>query len=89
MRNSCKRALRVYMSRRLKRERRSAGLTQSQFADKLLMDFRSYAALEKGKNLCSTVTFAVYLTLLCKDPDVLIEELRQALVKACQEATDD
>ena len=89
MRNSCKRALRVYMSRRFKQERREAGLTQSQFADKLLMDLRSYAALEKGKNLCSTVTFAVYLTLLCEDPDVLIEELRQVLLDACQEATDD
>ena len=89
MRNSCKRALRAYMSHRLKQERRKAGLTKSQFADKLLMDFRSYAALEKGKNLCSTVTFVVYLTLLCKDPEVLIEELRQVLVDACQETTDD
>lgn len=89
MRDRCKQALRVYMSKRFRQERCDAGLTQARFADQLMMDGRCYAALEAGSNLCSTVTFVMYLVFFCKDRDAFIEELRQVILDAGRAEPED
>lgn len=86
MRNECGRALRIYMSKRFRHARTSAGFTQAKFAERLLMDTRSYAALEGGESLCGTVTFVLYLVIFCKDADVFMDELRQVVLSACKES---
>ncbi|MBP3633362.1 MAG: hypothetical protein J6J43_02175 [Oscillospiraceae bacterium] len=47
-------------------------------AEKLAMDERSYNDLDHGKNCCSNVTLALFLTQVCEDPQTFLEELRHA-----------
>lgn len=88
MRNSCKQALLMVMSKRFKQARIRAGLTQAKFAEKLLMDPRSYAALELGKSLCGTVTFVLYLAFFCEDVEAFAKELKQIVLDACTAGPD-
>ncbi|MBQ8507183.1 MAG: helix-turn-helix transcriptional regulator [Clostridia bacterium] len=82
MKNTCRCALRDYMTKRLAKTRKEAGLTQAKFSEQLMMDTRSYAALEHGKSLCCTLTFIIYMARCCKDTDGLIRDLRQILQDA-------
>lgn len=52
------------------------GLTQSQMAEYLVMDIRSYADIDSGKSTCGLLTFVLYLMYLCPDIEELIEEIR-------------
>ena len=52
------------------------GLTQSQMAEYLIMDIRSYADIDSGKSVCGLLTFVLYLIYLCPDVEELIDEIR-------------
>ena len=78
----CKCELEDYMTDILFKTRKSEKVTQARFSEKLMMDVRSYAALEHGENLCCTLTFIIYLCFFCKDVDGLVQDLRSILLKA-------
>ena len=58
--------------------RTTNGLTQSEMAEKLSMDDRSYIDLDHGKTGCSALTLALFLIYICTDPLGFLEELRDA-----------
>ena len=58
--------------------RETNGLTQSQMAEKLSMDDRSYIDLDHGKTCCSAVTLALFLVYVCHDVQKFLEELCRA-----------
>lgn len=62
--------------------RDSLHLTQAKMARKLLMEDRSYAALESGESCCGALTLALYLIYCCDDPDNFLEGLRKAMEEA-------
>lgn len=61
MKNTCKCALRTYMSQCLAKARREQNLSQAKFSERLMIDARSYADLEHGEYLCCTLTFVLFL----------------------------
>lgn len=61
-------------------------LTQSEMAEKLYMDDRSYSDLDNGKSCCSAVTLALYLVYVCEDVIGFIEELRNAFAAGTENA---
>ena len=62
--------------------RTANGLTQSEMAEKLSMDDRSYIDLDHGKSFCSAVTHVLFLIYVCDDVQVFLEELRRAFKTA-------
>lgn len=58
--------------------RAALGLSQSQMAERLEMDDRSYIDLDHGKACCSATTLALFLIYVCVDVTVFLEELRNA-----------
>ena len=80
MKDLCKCALRTYLSGCLRQARKDANLTQVKFSEKLMMDPRSYIALEHGDNLCCTLTLILFIVFFCKDPDTLIANLRNVIL---------
>ena len=69
------------MTERLTRARAERRLSQSKFSEHLMMDTRSYAALEHGDSLCCTLTFILYLVLFCKDVEGLVGDLREIVLR--------
>ena len=53
--------------------------TQSQMADLLVMDDRSYAELDHGNSCCSALTLVLYLIYCCDDPLAFLDTLRKVL----------
>ena len=82
MKQLCKCELKDYMTTILFKARKREKLTKAKFSEKLMMDVRSYASLEHGESLCCTLTFIIYLCFFCKDVDVLVQDLRNILLKA-------
>ena len=82
MRNTYRNILKTYFCDDLIHRREALRLTQSQMAERLLMDDRSYIDLDHGQSCCSAVTLALYLTFLCEDVPLFIEGLRQAFEDA-------
>ena len=80
MKYQCKCSLRDYLSKRLARARKEAGMTQSRFSELLMMDTRSYADLEHAQSFCCTLTFILYLCFCCKDVEGLVEDLRRIVL---------
>ena len=66
--------------------RTASGLTQSEMAEKLSMDDRSFIDLDHGKTCCSAVTLALFLVYVCEDVDEFLEELRRAFNTAFDRA---
>ena len=66
--------------------RTTNGLTQSEMAEKLSMDDRSYIDLDHGKTCCSAVTLALFLVYVCEDVQTFLEELRHAFNTAFNQA---
>lgn len=64
------------------RKRKQLKLTQEKMAQKLVMDNRSYAYLEHGKNGCSALTLALYLIYCCDDVQGFLDELKSAFENA-------
>lgn len=71
--------LRQYMADYFRRERKRLDLTQEEMAALLEIDPRSYADLERGKSLCSTPVFLLYVFRCCVDTTALMEELKDIL----------
>ena len=81
MKQTCKCELRAYMTNCLARARVDNRMSQSEFSEHLMMDTRSYAALEHGESLCCTLTFILYLVLFCKDVEGLVKDLREIVMR--------
>ena len=56
--------------------RLSLELTQDRMAEILLIDVRSYADIDRGISMCSTLTFVLFLVYLCPEPVTLLKEIR-------------
>ena len=83
MKNTCKCALRTYMSQRLAETRREQNLSQTKFSERLMIDTRSYVELEHGECLCCTLTFVLFLMFCCKDRNAILEDMKALILKAC------
>ena len=70
--------LKTYFHRTLIQRRADLQLTQSQMAEQLLMDERSYIDLDHGKSCCSALTLALFLAFICEDVLIFVEDLRYA-----------
>lgn len=68
--------LRAVMAEHMRKDRKDLGMTQSQMAEKLELDLRSYSNVENDKSLCSTVTMMLYLLYICPDANELMKEIR-------------
>lgn len=60
-------------------------LTQAKMARRLLIEERSYAALESGKSCCGALTLALFLIYCCDDPDAFLDGLRKAMEESSHE----
>lgn len=78
MRKAYHTILKTFFHQRIVCTRTALGLTQSEMAERLSMDDRSYADLDHGKCCCSALTLALYLIYVCGDVDAFLEELRHA-----------
>ena len=70
----------------LVRARVNLEFTQSQMAEKLAMDDRSYISLDHGKNCCSATTLVLFLIYCCRDPLGFLEEVKNAIEAEKQRA---
>lgn len=78
MRKAYRNILKHHFHNSLIRIRATKQLTQSQMAEKLFMDDRSYIDLEHGKTCCSAITLALFLVYICDNTTIFLEELRHA-----------
>lgn len=62
--------------------RKKQQITQEKMAELLIMDPRSYADIENGKNACSSVTLMLYMIHFCDDPNQLVAEIEQLFSEA-------
>ena len=83
MKNTCKCALRTYMSQCLAETRREQNFSQAKSSERLMVAARSYADLEQGECLCCTLTFVLFLLFCCKDRDALLLDMKAIILKAC------
>lgn len=79
MRKTYRNILKECFNRILVRTRTEQLLTQSEMAERLAMDERSYIDLDHGKSCCSAVTLALFLIYCCCDPLGFLEELKNAI----------
>lgn len=80
MKETCKCILRDFMMARLSKVRFEREMTQARFAEILMMDTRSYAAIEKGEYGCCALTLVLYLLLCCDDIPGFFEDLRPRIM---------
>lgn len=76
MRKTYHMLLKQHFHRTLVLTRARLGLTQSEVAERLAMDDRSFVDLDHGKSCCSATTLALFLIYVCEDVDAFLEELR-------------
>ncbi len=76
MRNLFQNALTKYFSCQLLRTRDQLGLSQTEMAECLAMDRRSYVELEYGRHCCSAVTLVLYLLYCCEDPNAFLMDCK-------------
>lgn len=81
MKSACKYAFRTFMMKKLSDARTEKHLTQAKFAEQLMLDTRSYAAIEKGEYGCCALTLILYLVFCCDDVPGFIEEVRPVLLR--------
>lgn len=79
MRKAYRKVLKNCFNHVLVRTRTEQALTQSQMAEKLAMDERSYIDLDHGKSCCSAVTLVLFLIYCCQDPLGFLGELKNAI----------
>ena len=84
MKETCKCALKEYLSTCLYEARISSHMTQEAFAASLHMSPRAYIALEHGEFLCCTFVFILYMTFICDDVASLRDDLEAVILKAVQ-----
>lgn len=80
MKQRCDCALRAHITEHFRETRKRLGLTQAQFAELLMMDAHSYAAMENGENCCCTLTFIFYLVFFCKDVNLFVDDLQRIII---------
>ena len=85
MRNTYKMILKEYLQNKIVSERKNSALVQEAMADKLEMSWRSYANIENGKNMCSTLTFIIYLLNFKPSTEEMLAEIRELFEKATEE----
>jgi DNA-binding XRE family transcriptional regulator len=86
MRRTYRNVLKNHFHVRLVQIRTTNSLTQSEMAERLSMDDRSYIDLDHGKTCCSAVTLALFLVYVCEDVHTFLEELRHAFNTAFNQA---
>ena len=82
MRKRQREILKTYFHSQLIAARSARRLTQSQMAEELAMDDRSYIDLEHGKTCCSAITLARFLIFVCESPMQFLEGLRCSIEEA-------
>lgn len=85
MREIYNRYLKKYMSDAMLLARDRNKLSQSEMAEELELCLRSYADIEHGNSLCSTLTFVLYMIKFSPDTDKLVSDLKELFDKANQE----
>ena len=80
MRKTYKIILKGYFTQCLVQQRAKLCLTQSEMAELLAMDDRSYIDLDHGKSCCGAVTLALYIAFVCDDIQQFAEGLRHAFI---------
>ena len=78
MRKAYRTILKTCFRQHLVCTRTEQGLTQSEMAERLAMDDRSYIDLDHGKSCCSAITLALFLVYVCNDVEAFVGELRHA-----------
>ena len=78
MRKAYRTILKMCFHQHLVYARTEQGLTQSEMAERLAMDDRSYIDLDHGKSCCSAITLALFLVYVCNDVETFVGELRHA-----------
>lgn len=78
MRKQQREILKGYFYSQLIATRSEKRLTQSEMAEQLAMDERSYIDLDHGKTCCSAITLARFLVYMCESPIQFLEGLRRA-----------
>ena len=81
MREAYLAALKSVLHVQLMQSRGALGLTQTQMADILMMDVRSYIDLDHGKSMCGTLSFVLFLLYCCQDRDALLQSIQTAFDK--------
>ena len=84
MTKACKCASRDFLMERLTQVRFEKKLTQAKFAELLMLDTRSYAAIEKGEYGCCALTLVMYLLFCCDDIDGFFDELRPRIMQVIE-----
>ena len=77
MRKQQREILKGYFYSQLIATRSEKRLTQSEMAEQLAMDERSYIDLDHGKTCCSAITLARFLVYMCESPIQFLEGLRR------------
>ena len=78
MRKQYTQILKDYFHSRLIGSRNDMGISQEQMAELLVMASRTYIDLDHGKSGCSALTLILYLLYVCDEPQVFLDELREA-----------
>ena len=82
MRKQQREILKNYFYSQLIATRSAKRLTQSQMAELLAMDDRSYLDLDHGRTCCSAITLARFLIFVCESPMQFLEGLHHAFEEA-------
>lgn len=77
MRKTYHTLLKHHFHRTLIQTRMNLGLTQSEMAERLAMDDRSFIDLDHGKSCCSAITLVLFLIYMCEDVEGFLEELQR------------
>lgn len=89
MKNACKCILQEFLMNQLSTVRFEKQLTQEKFAELLLLETRSYAAIEKGEYGCCALTLAMFLLFCCKDAQAFLDELRPRIMNIINPNNED
>ena len=81
MKNACKCALQTYLIERLSKVRFDNQMTQAQFAEILLIEPRSYAAIENGEHGCCALTLMLFLIFCCKDVQGFVNGFKPKIIE--------
>ena len=82
MRKQQREILKNYFYSQLITTRSAKSLTQSQMAEQLAMDDRSYLDSNHGRACCSAITLVRFLIFVCESPIYFLEGLRHAFEEA-------
>ena len=82
MRALYRNALKRVLHDEIIKTRDAMGLTQSQMAELLMMDVRSYVEIDHGNSTFGTLSLVLFLLRCCNDPMALLRGISLALEEA-------